>query len=376
MPVISNIKITKSDVATSPYIDFPNTEILYLDTIANSTVSETAALSSFVTTASYNELLLKVETVSGCEHFVIPIKGLTVNETYTIYFDELTTGTSLRNDDKYDYGAWVGASKENIATKNILYTNGTHYTQAQFPHYCVSSVGTAHKNNSFTFKATSTQMYWIWEYAAFGDGDWAKIHISNAKIQKTTAATNEVNVLTNRQETFTLPENTILGNAKTINSMPDIAELNSQAEIEKKENTELYAWLVESEIAKQITMHDELEDLLKEIYVDGEEFNITLTPIYKTIEKTKNIEEKQQEENSEENIEENQEEDTEEKESTENSNEENLEEDNSIENEVITENEKNLEDELEGENAVENIIESKNQESNNEIDLFQNKIVI
>ena len=180
---LTNIQLSKTDTPTNPYIDFPNTEIIYLDTPGAETNTETIAKSSFITTASYNELVLRLESISGCEHFVIPIKGLTAGKQYAISFDELTTLTSLTSN-AYDYGAWIAESKENIKAKNILYTTGTHYTQEQFPHYCVNSVGTTNQNNELVFTATKTEMYWIWECARFTDWNWAKINLSNVKIEE------------------------------------------------------------------------------------------------------------------------------------------------------------------------------------------------
>ena len=180
---LTNIQLAKTASPTNPYVDFPNTEIIYLDTTGTETSTETIGKSSFVTTASYDELVMRLESISGCEHFAIPIKGLTTGQQYTISFDELTTLTGLTAN-AYDYGAWVADSKENLKGKNLLYTSGVHNSQEQFPHYCVTSVGTTNQNNKIVFTATNSTMYWIWECAGFNDGKWAKIHLSNVKIQK------------------------------------------------------------------------------------------------------------------------------------------------------------------------------------------------
>jgi len=179
---LTNIQLAKTATPTNPYVDFPNTEVIYLDPTGTETVVETVGKSSFVTTASYDELVMRLESISGCEHFVVPIKGLTTGQQYTISFDELTTSTGLTSN-AYDYGAWIANSKENLKGKNLLYTSGVHNSQAQFPHYCVNSVGTINKNNELVFTATNSTMYWIWECARFSDGNWAKIHLSNVKIE-------------------------------------------------------------------------------------------------------------------------------------------------------------------------------------------------
>lgn len=183
---LKNIEIEKSADATNPYIDFPNTKILYLDEVANTTVFETRAMESYITTASYDELKLKVESLSGCEHFYVPIKGLTSGKTYTIYFDELTTNMTLGNGSAYDYGAWVDISYA-YTGKNKLWVNKVHVSQSSVPHYCVQTIGSWNSNNTFTFTASATTMYWVWEYAAFSDNVWGNIHLRNVSIKEGTA---------------------------------------------------------------------------------------------------------------------------------------------------------------------------------------------
>ena len=183
---LKDIKIEKSAVATSPYIDFLNTKFLYLDEVTNATVEETRGMESFVTTASYEELKVRVETLSGCEHFYVPIKGLTSGKTYTISFDELTTNMSLANLSAYDYGAWVDTSYS-YTGKNNLWLNKAHRSQSDFPHTCIKSIGSWHTNNTFTFTAKAATMYWVWEYAAFSDNNWGHIHLKNVSIKEGTA---------------------------------------------------------------------------------------------------------------------------------------------------------------------------------------------
>ena len=216
---LTDISIAKTPSPTSTYIDFPSTAFLYMDTSSTDTYTETKAQQSFVTMASYDELVVKAESISGCEHFFIPIKGLTVGKTYTVTFDELTTNMTLGNNTSYDYGAWIDSTNA-YTSKNVLYQSGVHRSQTDFPHYCVSSLGSWHNNNSLTFTATATEMYWMWEYAAFTDNMWGNIHLRNVSIfEGSVASVSSLNLLDDDSTLQDDEEIDINSNSVTTNSI-------------------------------------------------------------------------------------------------------------------------------------------------------------
>ena len=232
---LKDIKIEKSAGATNPYIDFLNTKVLYLDEVANTTVAETRGMESYITTASYNELKLKVESLSGCEHFYVPIKGLTSGKKYTIYFDELTTNIALGNSAGYDYGAWVDTGYSYVG-KNILWLNKAHRSQSEFPHHCIKSVGSWNNNNTFTFTASATTMYWVWEYAAFSDNIWGNIHLRNVRIQEGQPV--KLSMLTVENEKVSNLVENVIGNetSNTTNELVENEVLNTVNNAVQAEN--------------------------------------------------------------------------------------------------------------------------------------------
>ena len=157
---LKDVSIEKTPSPTTPYVDFPNTTI-FQDDISSSLVK---SQHTFLTKASYEDLTLKLQSVSGIEFINIPIKGLTVGTTYKISFDNYTPADQSTS---WKYGARIRKTKRE--------SNSTLLTSSDYLIEDMSIVN----SGTMTFTATAETMYWVWECSGIKDGQWATVNMYN-----------------------------------------------------------------------------------------------------------------------------------------------------------------------------------------------------
>ena len=161
--ILKDVSIEKTILTSQLYVDMPNTTIFQKDSAGDLVDTQ----GTFKIKASYEDLVLKLQTVGGIEHINIPIKGLTVGKTYSLSF---TNYTSAIGSTVWDYGCKVQKSKQESDATNITSSD-----------YIIDDLSIAN-SGTITFTATAETMYWTWQCAGIKDGQWATINISNVTL--------------------------------------------------------------------------------------------------------------------------------------------------------------------------------------------------
>jgi len=166
---IKNISIEKTNSVSGVYVDFPNTTIYQEEYLGSDGTNEATLVISketFITKASYNDLIVKMQTAGGFEFINIPLKGLTSGKTYTITFDNYTTGRAS----SWKYGSKVQASKQESGSQLVTDSD-----------YLITDLSIVN-SGKITFTSTSSTMYWVWDCGGISDNQWVDITLSNVTI--------------------------------------------------------------------------------------------------------------------------------------------------------------------------------------------------
>ncbi len=253
--ILDNISLTLIDA----YFDFE-------ETTARTTNDAGVNKGSF-TLNSYGEGTVNFNyTGAGgvYEKARIPINCLIVGETYTVDF-------TLKTDAK-DGGGNNTNFKSSISTSPTL-SNSYNDSGTQVFEQVVEGTVTG----SFSFKATNSIMYWIWNMTGVANEKNYNYEIdATIKYDPSAAPT----VYTDRETSEPdLPDYVIRGEESfLITEMPDMTDLEASVALE---GMELYGWWVESDFGTM--MFDStvaLEEELSIIYEGGEYFELWLTPLY------------------------------------------------------------------------------------------------
>lgn len=158
--ILKDVSIEKTVLTSQTYVDMPNTTIFQKDSAGDLVNSQ----GTFKIKASYEDLVVKMQTVGGVEHINIPLKGLTIGKTYKLSF---TNYTPAIGSTAWQYGTKVQQNKQEEDATNI--TNSDFIIKD----LSVPNSGT------ITFTTTAETMYWTWQCAGIKDEQWATINIYN-----------------------------------------------------------------------------------------------------------------------------------------------------------------------------------------------------
>lgn len=164
---LSNVSIAKSPKPSSPYIDLPNTTIYQKEYLSgDQEATLTLDQGTFLVKASYDDLVVRLQSAGGYEFVNIPIVGLTSGKSYTINFTNNTTASAS----SHKYGTLVQASKQEGGNQLVTDSNFI-ITEFNKP-----------VSGSVTFTATNSTMYWVWDCGGIQDYMWTTINLYDIKL--------------------------------------------------------------------------------------------------------------------------------------------------------------------------------------------------
>lgn len=167
---IENISVEKSNKREGAYVDVPSTTIYQKESVATEQEKTiTVQKGTYITKTDYDSLVVKLQTAAGFEFINIPIVGLTIGDTYTVNFSNLTTDAEKVN---LRYGAKVQANKQEGGGQLISASD-----------YNITDLSKVN-DGSITFTATASTMYLVWDCGGLKDSMWSNINIYNIELLK------------------------------------------------------------------------------------------------------------------------------------------------------------------------------------------------
>ena len=183
---LTNIEIQKIASPANPYIDFPSAQFVYCQQFTNAelwfsyadqtigTYKYHPGKGTYATKATYNDFVFSLECLGGHESINIPLKNLTVGSTYKLKFGFMRSEAAVYSVTNHLIGCCVRDSKYKLNNTLIDSMPVHYYYQDLFV-----------ESKEFTFTATASTMYWLWQFSGLADGQWVpKLSIFNCSISK------------------------------------------------------------------------------------------------------------------------------------------------------------------------------------------------
>lgn len=179
---LSDIKIRKIEYPkSSPYIRFVDTTFSdwtydtdYDDDGTND--KQNYLQYTYRTTATENELDLRIETGKGWEYFNIPIKNLSIGSTYKLTYNLNTTPTALGINTSNIYASIV-QNQPFLLDQRLISSSDSNKKNISF----INKVGSY--SGTIEFTATDETMYWVWQCGGLKNYQWANIKIDNVTLE-------------------------------------------------------------------------------------------------------------------------------------------------------------------------------------------------
>lgn len=174
---INNVSLRKIEYNKSaPYFYFVDTTFNTWDYPQNAAQQKYLKY-SYRTSATENELDLRVETGSGWEYFNIPIKNLTIGKNYKISYSSSTTPTALTINTSNIYGNTIRENSQTVSNQIIKSSDSS-----------TPSVNIINQTGDYQgileFTATANEMYWVWQCGGINNNQWANIKINNVVLEE------------------------------------------------------------------------------------------------------------------------------------------------------------------------------------------------